>query len=52
MLVLPGLVVSRVGRPHDSFSSFRLSLDSTTLASGQMTRVGLDVTRYDSLGVT
>jgi hypothetical protein len=30
-------------------SSFRLSLDSATLASGQMTRVGLDVTHYDSV---
>jgi hypothetical protein len=29
-------------------SSFRLSLDSVTLASGQMTHVKIDVTHYDS----
>jgi hypothetical protein len=45
---LTGLIMSRVGHPHDSFFFISLISDSTTLASGQMTHVRLDVTHYDS----
>jgi hypothetical protein len=52
-LAVPLLPVVRCCHESDALmthiSSFRLSLDSTTLASGQMTRVGLDVTHHDSV---